>query len=136
MKKVLLMTLIALMVGAFVSGGPVLASENKPVELKIWCAWIPDTFSAKPFLHIFMDKVNKKGKAANLSIKLIGGPEVFKHRDGIEPLRNGVIDAAYTAAVYHAHGGAQIGRIRHDGQIQPKKGRHPFPVQAVNATLF
>ena len=102
MKKVLLMTLIALMVGAFVSGGPVLASENKPVELKIWCAWIPDTFSAKPFLHMFMDKVNKKGKAANLSIKLIGGPEVFKHRDGIEPLRSGVIDAAYTAAVYQA----------------------------------
>jgi TRAP-type C4-dicarboxylate transport system substrate-binding protein len=101
MKKVLLMTLIALMVGAFMSGGPVQTADAKPVELKIWCAWIPDTFSAKPFLHIFMDKVNKKGKAADLSIKLIGGPEVFKHRDGIVPLRDGVIDAAYTAAVYH-----------------------------------
>ena len=102
MKKVLLMTLIALMVGAFVSGGLVQTADAKPVELKIWCAWIPDTFSAEPFLHIFMDKVNKNGKAADLSIKLIGGPEVFKDRDGIEPLRNGVIDAAYTAAVYHA----------------------------------
>jgi len=96
------MTLIALMVGVFVSGGLVQTADAKPVELKIWSAWIPDTFSANPFLHMFMDKVNKKGKAANLSIKLIGGPEVFKHRDGINPLRNGVIDAAYTAAVYHA----------------------------------
>ena len=102
MKKVLLMTLIVLLVGSFVSGGPVRAADIKPVQLKIWCAWIPDTFSAKPFLHIFMDKVNKKGKAVDLSIKLIGGPEVFKHRDGIEPLRKGVIDAAYTAAVYQA----------------------------------
>ena len=122
MKKVLLMTLIALMVGAFVSGGPVLASENKPVELKIWCAWIPDTFSAKPFLHIFMDKVNKEGKAVDLSIKLIGGPEVFKDRDGIEPLRNGVIDAAYTAAVYQA-GVIPEGRAMMLSQLTPMEER-------------
>jgi len=122
MKKVLLMTLIALMVGAFVSGGPVLASENKPVELKIWCAWIPDTFSAKPFLHIFMDKVNKKGKAVDLSIKLIGGPEVFKDRDGIEPLRNGVIDAAYTAAVYQA-GVVPEGRAMMLSELTPTEER-------------
>jgi TRAP-type C4-dicarboxylate transport system substrate-binding protein len=122
MKKVLLMTLIALMVGAFVSGGPVLASENKPVELKIWCAWIPDTFSAKPFLHIFMDKVNKKGKAVDLSIKLIGGPEVFKDRDGIEPLRSGVIDAAYTAAVYQA-GVVPEGRAMMLSQLTPMEER-------------
>jgi len=102
MRKAMLMALIVLMVGAFVSGGLVQTADAKPVELKIWCAWIPDTFSAEPFLHIFMDKVNKKGKEADLSIKLIGGPEVFKDRDGIEPLRSGVIDAAYTAAVYHA----------------------------------
>ncbi|MFC1891794.1 TRAP transporter substrate-binding protein DctP [Thermodesulfobacteriota bacterium] len=102
MKKAMLMTLVVLMVGAFVSGGLVQTADAKPAELKIWCAWIPDTFSAEPFLHIFMDKVNKKGKAADLSIKLIGGPEVFKDRDGINALRDGVIDAAYTAAVYHA----------------------------------
>jgi hypothetical protein len=69
MKKVLLMTLIVLMVGSFVSGAPVQAADIKPVELKIWCAWIPDHFSANPFMHIFNDMVNEKGKAVNLSIK-------------------------------------------------------------------
>jgi TRAP-type C4-dicarboxylate transport system substrate-binding protein len=102
MKKVLLMTLIVLMVGSFVSGAPVQAADIKPVELKIWCAWIPDHFSAKPFMHIFNDMVNKKGKAVKLSIKYVGGPEVFSAFDGIESLRSGVVDVAYTAAVYHA----------------------------------
>lgn len=102
MKKVLLMTWIALLVCFLVSGGPAQAADIKPVELKIWSAWIPDTFSTDPFMHLFNDMVNEQGKAVKLSIKLIGGPEVFKSFDGIEALRNGAIDAAYTAAVYHA----------------------------------
>ena len=102
MKKVLLMTLIVLMVGSFVSGEPVQAADIKPVELKIWSAWLPDTFSTKPFMHMFNDMVNKKGKAVKLSVKYVGGPEVFKAFDGIAALRDGVVDVAYTAAVYHA----------------------------------
>jgi len=102
MKKVLLKALIAILAVFFVFIAPVQASDSKPVELKLWGAWIPDTFSSDPFLHMFMDMVNDRGKAVNLSIKLVGGPEVFKAVDGIEALRNGVVDAAYTAAVYHA----------------------------------
>lgn len=102
MKKALLTTLIAILAGFFVMISPVQAADSKPVELKIWSAWIPDTFSTDPFMHMFIDTVNKRGKAVNLSIKYIGGPEVFKAFDGIEALRNAVIDVAYTAAVYHA----------------------------------
>jgi TRAP-type transport system periplasmic protein len=102
MKKAMLMTLIAILVSFFVLISPVQADDSKPVELKLWSAWIPDTFSSDPFLHMFIERVNKRGKDVNLSIKLIGGPEVFKAFDGIEALRNGVVDAAYTAAVYHA----------------------------------
>jgi TRAP-type C4-dicarboxylate transport system substrate-binding protein len=106
MKKVLMSTLIAVLVGFFVSvGGSVQtleAADIKPVELKIWSAWIPDTFSTDPFMHMFNDMVNEKGKAVNLSIKFIGGPEVFKAFDGFEALRKGLVDVAYTAAVYHA----------------------------------
>ena len=83
MNKVLLKALIAVLAVFFVFVAPAQASDSKPVELKLWGAWIPDTFSSDPFLHMFMDMVNEKGKAANLSIKFVGGPEVFKAFDGI-----------------------------------------------------
>ncbi len=105
MKKILMATLITVLAGFYVSGfGPATAqaADIKPVELKIWSAWIPDTFSTDPFMHMFNDMVNEKGKAVNLSIKFIGGPEVFKAFDGIEALRKGLVDVAYTASVYHA----------------------------------
>ena len=102
MKKVFLTTSIALLASLFVWGAAVQAADSKPVELKIWSAWIPDTFSTDPFMHMFNDKVNEKGKAVNLSVKLLGGPEVFAAFDGFDSLRKGLIDMAYTAAVYHA----------------------------------
>lgn len=102
MNKVRLMALIVLLVASFALGGPVQAADIKPVQLKIWSAWIPDTFSTDPFMHMFNDKVNEKGKAVNLSVKLVGGPEVFAAFDGFDALRKGLIDMAYTAAVYHA----------------------------------
>ena len=77
MNKVRLMTLIVLLVVSLVAVGAVQAADNKPVELKIWSAWIPDTFSTDPFMHMFIKKANEKGKAVNLSVKLVGGPEVF-----------------------------------------------------------
>lgn len=105
MKKILMATLITVLASFCASGfSPVTAqaADMKPVELKIWSAWIPDTFSTDPFMHMFNDMVNEKGKAVNLSIKFIGGPEVFKAFDGIEALRKGLVDVAYTASVYHA----------------------------------
>ncbi|MEJ2135659.1 MAG: TRAP transporter substrate-binding protein DctP [Desulfofustis sp.] len=104
MKKILMATLITVVASFCLSGsGPATAqaADMQPVELKIWSAWIPDTFSTDPFMHMFNDMVNEKGKAVNLSIKFIGGPEVFKAFDGIEALRKGLVDVAYTASVYH-----------------------------------
>ena len=104
MKRILTATLITVLAGFCLSGfGPATtqAADIEPVELKSWSAWIPDTFSTDPFMHMFNDMVNENGKAVNLSIKFIGGPEVFKAFDGIEALRQGVVDVAYTASVYH-----------------------------------
>lgn len=104
MKRFLLITLVV-MVTAFVSGGgPAQAQQPakiKPVELTIWSAWIPDTFTTDPFMHMFNKMVNEKGKAVNLSIKFIGGPEVFAAFDGAEALRKGLVDIAYTSTAYH-----------------------------------
>lgn len=104
MKKLLLITLVVL-VGAFVSGGSSLQAQQradiKPVELTIWSAWIPTTFSTDPFMHMFNKMVNEKGKAVNLSIRHIGGPEVFAAFDGAEALRRGLVNVAYTTTAYH-----------------------------------
>jgi TRAP-type transport system periplasmic protein len=101
MKRTILITMTAILISFLGLSAPISAADSKPVELKIWSAWIPDTFSTDPFMHMFNDMVNERGKAVNLSIRFMGGPEVFNAFDGIEALRSGVIDAAYTAAVYH-----------------------------------
>ncbi len=101
MKKAMLKTLMAVLVGCFMLVAP-LHAANKEIKLNLWSAWVPDTFSTDPFMHMFKDMVNEQGKAVNLNVRFVGGPEVFKAFDGIEALRAGVIDAAYTAAVYHA----------------------------------
>ena len=122
MKKILQMTWIVLLVGFFVSSGPAQAADIKPVELKIWSAWIPDTFSTDPFMHMFNDLVNEKGKAVNLSVKHIGGPEVFAAFDGFDALRKGLVDMAYTAAVYHA-GAVPEARAMMLSQLTPMEER-------------
>jgi TRAP-type C4-dicarboxylate transport system substrate-binding protein len=50
----------------------------------------------------FIDKVNEKGKAVKLSIKYVGGPEVFPPFEGIESLIKGVFDVAYMPPAYFA----------------------------------
>lgn len=108
MKKSMLTAIIAIMIvltGTFVFDASTskarAQSDIEEVELTIWSAWIPDTFSTDPFMHMFNDMVNERGKEVNLSIKYIGGPEVFGAFDGGEALSKGLVDIAYTAAVYH-----------------------------------
>lgn len=103
MKRCQLMALVILAGALVVGGGPAQAQQAKPkpVELTIWSAWIPDTFSTNPFMHMFNDLVNKKGKEVNLRIKHIGGPEVFAAFDGAEAMRRGLVDAAYSTTAYH-----------------------------------
>ena len=122
MKKAMLMTLIILSVYFFTSIVPAQAADIKPVELKIWSAWIPDTFSTDPFMHMFNDLVNEKGKEVNLSVKFIGGPEVFAAFDGFDALRKGLVDMAYSAAVYHA-GAVPEARAMMLSQLTPMEER-------------
>lgn len=67
----------------------------------MWSAWATDKWTTDPYMHWFNDRVNEQGKAVNLSIKYIGGPEVFPNTEGMEALRGGLIDMAFTASVYH-----------------------------------
>ena len=71
------------------------------VELKIWSAWATDKWTTKPYMHWFLAKVAEKSKAVNLTFKYVGGPEVFPTEQGMDSLKKGVIDAAFTTTAYH-----------------------------------
>jgi TRAP-type mannitol/chloroaromatic compound transport system substrate-binding protein len=76
-------------------------AASKAVELKLWSAWPSKMDPAKPALQMLIDMINEKGKAVNLSVKYVGGPEVFGPFQGCESLQNGIVDMAYTAAAYN-----------------------------------
>lgn len=78
------------------------APPPKPVELKLWSSWPKHRFPSHPAVQKFMDKVNEKGKGVGLSVKYIGGPEVFPPFEGIESLLKGVFDVAYEPPAYFA----------------------------------
>jgi TRAP-type C4-dicarboxylate transport system substrate-binding protein len=44
--------------------------------------------------------INEGGKPFNLSVKYMGGPDIFNPFEGAESLKKGVVDIAYTAAAY------------------------------------
>lgn len=97
-----LFCVIGLLCGTALEASPAKTpAPIQPVTLKIWSAFETHAWTANPFLHWFIDRVNKKGKGVNLSIELVGGPEVFPTFEGIEALRRGLVDAAYTATSYH-----------------------------------
>lgn len=107
-ERVLLVPLALLLaVSLLVAGCPAPASLVEPppgpdeVELTMWSAWSPDKWTADPFMHWFIDRVNERGKDVNLSIRFVGGPEVFPAFEGIEAVRKGVVDMGFTAAPYH-----------------------------------
>lgn len=75
--------------------------EYKPVELKMWCAWPVTKYAAYPQNEMFRDLVNEYGKRVNLSLKIIGGPEVFGVYEGIESQLAGTYDVACTAPPYY-----------------------------------
>jgi TRAP-type C4-dicarboxylate transport system substrate-binding protein len=81
-------------------GQSALAAPNG-VELKLWSAWPNKMDPSKPGLQMLMDMINEKGKPVNLSIRYVGGPEVFGPFQGCESLQKGIVDMAYTAAAYN-----------------------------------
>jgi TRAP-type C4-dicarboxylate transport system substrate-binding protein len=104
-KKVLLVSLALLLVTSLVaSSHQALASppvKHKKVKLKMWCAWPVTKFPSSPLNGIFRDLVNENGKAVNLSIQMIGGPEVFGTYEGIQAQLAGTLDVAYTSPAYY-----------------------------------
>jgi len=84
-----------LVFGNLVQAGP------KPVELKLWSAWPNKMDPSKPGLQMLIDMINEKGKPVNLSIRYVGGPEIFGPFQGCESLQKGIVDIAYTAAAYN-----------------------------------
>lgn len=76
-------------------------ADPKPVELKLWSAWPNKMDPSKPGLQMLIDMINEKGKAVNMSIRYVGGPEIFGPQQGCESLQKGIVDIAYTAAAYN-----------------------------------
>jgi len=74
---------------------------SKKVELKLWSGWPNMMDPSKPGLELLQDMINEKGKAANISIKYVGGPEIFGPFQGCESVKAGTVDIAYTAAAYN-----------------------------------
>jgi TRAP-type C4-dicarboxylate transport system substrate-binding protein len=75
-------------------------AESKNVELKLWSAWPAQNDPAKPALQMLQDMINDKGKSAGVSVKYVGGPEIFGPMQGAESVQQGTVDLAYTAAAY------------------------------------
>ncbi len=96
--KVVLSFVVVLFLLVF--GSP-LSAASKKVELKLWSGWPNMMDPAKPGLQLLQDMINEKGKAANLSIRYVGGPEIFTPFQGCESIQAGIVDIAYTAAAYN-----------------------------------
>ena len=92
--------LIGIVISVMVMGRPTLAAP-KEFELKLWSAWPDKMDPSKPGLQMLMDMINEKGKSVNLSIRYVGGPEIFGPFQGCESLQKGIVDMAYTAAAYN-----------------------------------
>lgn len=95
--KTVLSILVTLALFTVIPSAP---AESPKVELKLWSAWPEQNDPAKPALQMLRDMVNEKGKAANISIKYLGGPEIFGAMQGCESVQKGIVDIAYTAAAY------------------------------------
>jgi len=95
-KRVLFVTIVVSLIFAFGS-----LAGAKSVELKLWSAWPNKMDPSKPGLQMLMDMINEKGKAVDLSIRYVGGPEIFGPFQGCESLQKGIVDIAYTAAAYN-----------------------------------
>lgn len=94
-RKMVVFIVIGLLLVAFL---PPAWAESKKVELKLWSAWPEMNDPSKPGLQLLREMINEKGKAANISVKYIGGPEIFGPMQGCESVLKGVVDMAYTAA--------------------------------------
>jgi TRAP-type C4-dicarboxylate transport system substrate-binding protein len=100
-KKMVLIALVGgVVILLFSSFGNLVKAAPKAVEFKLWAAWPAKTVTHADH-EMLIDMINEKGKAVNLSIKFVGGPEVFGAFQGCESLQRGVVDMGYTAGGYN-----------------------------------
>ena len=59
------------------------------------------SMTTHPFVDWFIDRVNQRGKEVGLSVKYMGGPEVFPAFEGTQAVGKGLVDMGYTTPVYH-----------------------------------
>lgn len=79
----------------------------------------------------FVDRVNERGKAVNLSFDYIGGPEVFPNTEGMEAIRKGLVDAGWTTTAYHV-GLVPEGDALKLSQLQPWEERESGAYDLMN----
>jgi TRAP-type mannitol/chloroaromatic compound transport system substrate-binding protein len=91
---------VSVAISSLALGSPVQAG-SKSVELKLWSAWPNKMDPSKPGLKLLIDMINEKGKSVNLSVKYVGGPEIFGPFEGCASVRKGIVDLAYTAGAYN-----------------------------------
>jgi TRAP-type mannitol/chloroaromatic compound transport system substrate-binding protein len=91
----------AFMIALFILVGGTVWAAGKSVELKLWSAWPNKMDPSKPGLNMLIDMINEKGEPVNLSIKYVGGPEIFGPFQGCESVQKGIVDIAYTAGAYN-----------------------------------
>ena len=77
------------------------AKVHKPVELRFWTPFPLETFPGLNGKRL-MDNINKYGKDVNITVKYIGGPEVFPGFAGLDPLLDGLVDITYQSGGYYA----------------------------------
>jgi TRAP-type mannitol/chloroaromatic compound transport system substrate-binding protein len=94
------LVVMAVAVSILIVGHSVQAAPTS-VQLKLWSGWPNKMDPSKPGLQMLIDMINEKGKAVNLSIKYVGGPEIFGPFQGCESLQKGIVDMAYSAAAYN-----------------------------------
>jgi TRAP-type C4-dicarboxylate transport system substrate-binding protein len=101
-RKIVSIIFCALLIvlSVFALGRQGLAASGS-VELKLWSAWPAKMDPAKPALQTLIDMINERGKAVGVSVKYVGGPEVFGPLQGCESVQKGIVDMAYTAAAYN-----------------------------------
>jgi len=100
-KRLVITVLAVSVVIFFLALGTQVQAGSKSVELKLWSAWPNKMDPAMPGMQMLIDMINEQGKAVNLSIKYVGGPEIFGPFQGCESVKNGIVDIAYTAAAYN-----------------------------------
>jgi TRAP-type mannitol/chloroaromatic compound transport system substrate-binding protein len=102
MRRIVVFPIAFLVVLALSAGLCLKAAEAKsdPVELKFWSAW-PEAVLSEADQRMIVAMIKTRGKAVNLDVRYVGGPEVFATYEACDILQRGGFDLAFTAAPHN-----------------------------------